>query len=99
MVAVAPNMSLMMMRRLMMPMRFLEKKRSRSQLYICQRKRYYILVSYIVDNAFFSTMFMNLCISLLNHQNVGFPINAFLSCWYMGVGELINILKGKREQE
>ncbi|KAM0886881.1 hypothetical protein ACQ4PT_029407 [Festuca glaucescens] len=39
MVAVTPNMSQMIMRRLMMLMRFLEKKRSMSQLYICQRKR------------------------------------------------------------
>jgi hypothetical protein len=44
-------------------------------------------------------MFRNVYISLLSHQTVGFPINAFLSCRYMGVGELINILKGKREQE
>jgi hypothetical protein len=49
-----------------------EKKRSRSQLYICQRKRYYVLVSYIVDNAFLSTMFRNVYISLLSHQTVGF---------------------------
>jgi hypothetical protein len=39
MLALAPTISQMMMRRLMMPMRLLEKKRSRSQLYICQRKR------------------------------------------------------------
>jgi hypothetical protein len=39
--------SQMMMRRLMMPMRFLDKRRSWSHLYICQRKRYYIYVSVI----------------------------------------------------
>jgi hypothetical protein len=44
-------------------MSFLKKKRSRGQLYICQRKRYYISVSYIVDNAFFSNMFMYMRIS------------------------------------
>ncbi|KAK1684758.1 hypothetical protein QYE76_045606 [Lolium multiflorum] len=38
MVIVAPNMSQMMRRRLMMPMSFLKKKRGRGQLYICQRK-------------------------------------------------------------
>jgi hypothetical protein len=93
MVAVAPSMSQMMMRRLMM------QKRSMSQLYICQRKRYRMLVSYIVDDALLSNMFTSMCISVLSHQTVDFPINGFLSCWYMVVGEFINIFKGKREQE
>jgi hypothetical protein len=93
MVAVAPNMSQMMMRRLMM------QKRSMSQLYICQRKRYCMLVSYIVDDALLSNLFTSMCISVLSHQTVHFPINGFLSCWYIVVGEFINIFKGKREQE